>query len=59
MSASTAYVPSPTPDLARVERALISVSDKTGVLEFARVDDHCVARHRRHEDCFVVKCRQH
>ena len=32
MSASTAYVPSPTPDLARIERALISVSDKEGLV---------------------------
>src|SRR6476661_4980921 len=30
MSAATQYVPSPTPDLARIGRALISVSDKTG-----------------------------
>ena len=32
MSASTQYTPSPTPDLARIERALISVSDKDGLL---------------------------
>jgi phosphoribosylaminoimidazolecarboxamide formyltransferase/IMP cyclohydrolase len=34
MSAAPKYVPSPTPDLARIERALISVSDKTGLVEF-------------------------
>jgi phosphoribosylaminoimidazolecarboxamide formyltransferase/IMP cyclohydrolase len=33
MSASPRYVPSPTPDLARIERALISVSDKEGLIE--------------------------
>ena len=32
MSASPAYVPSPTPDLARIQRALISVSDKEGLV---------------------------
>ena len=36
MSASTAYVPSPTPDLAKVGRALISVSDKTGLIELGK-----------------------
>ena len=30
MSTAPTYVPSPTPDLAKIERALISVSDKTG-----------------------------
>ena len=33
MSASPQYVPSPTPDLAPIKRALISVSDKTGLIE--------------------------
>jgi phosphoribosylaminoimidazolecarboxamide formyltransferase/IMP cyclohydrolase len=32
MSAAARYVPSPTPDLARIERALISVSDKEGLV---------------------------
>ena len=32
MSAATHYVPSLTPDLARIERALISVSDKEGLI---------------------------
>jgi phosphoribosylaminoimidazolecarboxamide formyltransferase/IMP cyclohydrolase len=36
MSASTAYVPSPTPDLAKIERALISVSDKEGLIELGK-----------------------
>jgi len=36
MSASTSYVPSPTPDLARIERALISVSDKEGLVELGK-----------------------
>ena len=36
MSASTAYVPSPTPDLAKVARALISVSDKSGLIELGK-----------------------
>jgi len=36
MSASPQYVPSPTPDLAKIERALISVSDKTGLVELGR-----------------------
>ncbi len=33
MSAAAQYIPSPTPDLARIERALISVSDKAGLVE--------------------------
>src|SRR5689334_19923233 len=37
MSAAPHYVPSPTPDLAKIERALISVSDKQGLVE---VSDH-------------------
>jgi phosphoribosylaminoimidazolecarboxamide formyltransferase/IMP cyclohydrolase len=36
MSASPRYIPSPTPDLARIERALISVSDKTGLVELGK-----------------------
>ena len=36
MSASTQYVPSPTPDLARIQRALISVSDKEGLVELGK-----------------------
>src|SRR5437879_1702826 len=36
MSAAPRYVPSPTPDLARVERALISVSDKEGLVELGQ-----------------------
>ena len=36
MSAATHYVPSPTPDLARIERALISVSDKEGLVELGK-----------------------
>src|SRR6478736_10105924 len=36
MSAHPRYVPSPTPDLARIERALISVSDKEGLVELGR-----------------------
>ncbi|WP_421995791.1 bifunctional phosphoribosylaminoimidazolecarboxamide formyltransferase/IMP cyclohydrolase [Reyranella sp.] len=36
MSASPRYVPSPTPDLARIGRALISVSDKEGLVELGR-----------------------
>jgi phosphoribosylaminoimidazolecarboxamide formyltransferase/IMP cyclohydrolase len=36
MSAAPSYVPSPTPDLARIERALISVSDKQGLVELGR-----------------------
>ena len=30
------YVPSPTPDFAKIERALISVSDKTGLVELGK-----------------------
>src|SRR5260370_36895880 len=36
MSAAPNHAPSPTPDLARVERALISVSDKEGLVELGR-----------------------
>jgi phosphoribosylaminoimidazolecarboxamide formyltransferase/IMP cyclohydrolase len=36
MSASPQYVPSPTPDLAKIGRALISVSDKTGLVELGK-----------------------
>jgi phosphoribosylaminoimidazolecarboxamide formyltransferase/IMP cyclohydrolase len=36
MATAPNYVPSPTPDLARVERALISVSDKEGLVELGR-----------------------
>ncbi|MEA2806060.1 MAG: phosphoribosylaminoimidazolecarboxamide formyltransferase / cyclohydrolase, partial [Rhodospirillaceae bacterium] len=36
MSADPNYVPSPTPDLARIERALISVSDKEGLIELGK-----------------------
>ena len=36
MSAPPRYVPSPTPDLARIERALISVSDKEGLVELGK-----------------------
>ena len=36
MSASPHYVPSPTPDLARIGRALISVSDKQGLIELGK-----------------------
>src|SRR3954447_26776399 len=36
MPATPQYVPSPTPDLARIERALISVSDKTGLVELGK-----------------------
>ena len=32
----SAYTPSPTPDLARIERALISVSDKAGLVELGK-----------------------
>ncbi len=35
MSAQT-YTPSPTPDLARIQRALISVSDKAGLVELGK-----------------------
>jgi phosphoribosylaminoimidazolecarboxamide formyltransferase/IMP cyclohydrolase len=36
MAASPQYVPSPTPDLAKIERALISVSDKAGLVELGK-----------------------
>src|SRR5688572_32932755 len=36
MSAAPHYVPSPTPDLAHIERALISVSDKSGLIELGQ-----------------------
>ena len=36
MSAAPHYVPSPTPDLTKIERALISVSDKTGLVELGK-----------------------
>src|SRR5258708_32779729 len=36
MATAPNYVPSPTPDLARIERALISVSDKEGLVELGR-----------------------
>ncbi|MFI5002413.1 MAG: bifunctional phosphoribosylaminoimidazolecarboxamide formyltransferase/IMP cyclohydrolase [Reyranellales bacterium] len=36
MSAGPTYVPSPTPDLARIERALISASDKEGLIELGK-----------------------
>src|SRR5215472_11010206 len=36
MSAASQYIQSPTPDLARIERALISVSDKQGLVELGR-----------------------
>jgi phosphoribosylaminoimidazolecarboxamide formyltransferase / IMP cyclohydrolase len=36
MSAAPTYVPSPTPDLAPIKRALISVSDKTGLVELGK-----------------------
>jgi phosphoribosylaminoimidazolecarboxamide formyltransferase/IMP cyclohydrolase len=36
MSASPTYVASPTPDLAKIERALISVSDKEGLVELGK-----------------------
>ncbi len=36
MAAAPSYVPSPTPDLARLQRALISVSDKTGLIELGK-----------------------
>src|SRR5713101_4103075 len=36
MATAPNYVPSPTPDLARIERALISVSDKQGLVELGR-----------------------
>ena len=36
MSVTPSYVPSPTPDLARIQRALISVSDKAGLIELGQ-----------------------
>src|SRR5690349_6838273 len=36
MSAAPNYVPSPTPDFTRIERALISVSDKEGLVELGK-----------------------
>ena len=36
MSAPAQYAPSPTPDRAKIGRALISVSDKAGLVEFGR-----------------------
>ncbi|HEY6979641.1 bifunctional phosphoribosylaminoimidazolecarboxamide formyltransferase/IMP cyclohydrolase, partial [Reyranella sp.] len=36
MSVSPTYVSSPTPDLAHIERALISVSDKTGLVDLGK-----------------------
>jgi phosphoribosylaminoimidazolecarboxamide formyltransferase/IMP cyclohydrolase len=36
MAASSNYVPSPTPDLAPIKRALISVSDKEGLIELGK-----------------------
>jgi phosphoribosylaminoimidazolecarboxamide formyltransferase/IMP cyclohydrolase len=36
MSTSPRYVPSPTPDLAKIERALISVSDKAGLVDLGK-----------------------
>ena len=36
MSATPDHVPLPTPDLARIERALISVSDKEGLIELGK-----------------------
>jgi phosphoribosylaminoimidazolecarboxamide formyltransferase/IMP cyclohydrolase len=36
MSATSSYIPSPTPDLARIERALISVSDKEGLVDLGK-----------------------
>src|ERR1700704_4506667 len=36
MSADPRYVPSPPPDPARIERALISVSDKEGLVELGK-----------------------
>jgi phosphoribosylaminoimidazolecarboxamide formyltransferase / IMP cyclohydrolase len=36
MSAAPHYVPSPTPDLAKIARALISVSDKEGLVELGK-----------------------
>src|SRR5258708_9810706 len=36
MSATPTYIPSPTPDLARIDRALISVSDKEGLVDLGK-----------------------
>src|SRR5204862_2715989 len=36
MSAATQYAPSPTPDLAPIKRALISVSDKAGLVQLGK-----------------------
>ena len=36
MSTTPTYVPSPTPDHAKIERALLSVSDKTGLVELGK-----------------------
>src|SRR5262245_56945612 len=36
MSVAPNYIPSPTPDLARIERALISVSYKQGLVELGK-----------------------
>jgi phosphoribosylaminoimidazolecarboxamide formyltransferase/IMP cyclohydrolase len=36
MSAAQSYTPSPTPDLARIQRALISVSDKEGLIDLGK-----------------------
>src|SRR6266851_7394013 len=36
MSVAPDHIPSPTPDLARIERALISVSDKEGLIELGK-----------------------
>src|SRR5262245_42911060 len=36
MAAPARYVTSPTPDLARIGRALISVSDKAGLVELGQ-----------------------
>ncbi len=48
MSATPHYVPSPTPDLARIERALISVSDKEGLVELGKA--LAATRHRNPVD---------
>ena len=36
MAVAPQYVPSPTPDLTKIERALISVSDKEGLVELGK-----------------------
>src|SRR5262245_53932739 len=36
MSGAQTYTPSPSPDLARIERALTSVSDKAGLVELGK-----------------------